>query len=157
MLLLFGIAIQVYNWYPYSPAPQAQDPWPDFNQPFSPMAHSSYFRPPLQPQHQSPSYFPSPVASVPFPMATHPLAPPPRPVVSLQRSVAQQEPSRASSHGRKSADWYAASEVTFEGRLKQDLDIAEIQVELGRKNYKRKFHNLICWEEKRHIEILGNK
>ena len=52
---------------------------------------------------------------------------------------------------------YAASSETFEGRLQEELDIREIKVDLTQHNYKRKFHNLICWEEKTHIEILGNK
>lgn len=53
--------------------------------------------------------------------------------------------------------WYAASEETFEGRLKGELRLGEIEVELDRHNYKLKFHNLICWEERAHIERLTEK
>lgn len=52
---------------------------------------------------------------------------------------------------------YAASEETFQGRLREVLVLGEIKVELNRLNYRRKFHNLICWEERRHIEILSEK
>ena len=52
---------------------------------------------------------------------------------------------------------YSASKESFEDRIEEELNLEEIQAPLTRKNYKRKFHNLICWEEKRHIEILGDK
>jgi hypothetical protein len=54
-------------------------------------------------------------------------------------------------------EWYAAKEETFEGRLKGELKLNEIEVDLNRLNYKRKFNNLICWEERRHIEVLRDK
>lgn len=60
-------------------------------------------------------------------------------------------------HREVGGNTYAASSERFEGRLQEVLDITEIEVELTRENYKSKFHNLICWEEKRHIEILGSK
>lgn len=52
---------------------------------------------------------------------------------------------------------YAASKEEFGERIKEELDIKEIQQTLSRSNYKRKFHNLICWEEKTHIDILQMK
>ena len=55
------------------------------------------------------------------------------------------------------SEWYAACEETFEGRLKGELQLSDIEVDLERRNYKKKFHNLICWEERRHIEILQKK
>ena len=39
----------------------------------------------------------------------------------------------------------------------EELDERYIQEKLSRENYKRKYHNLICWEEKTHIEILEKK
>ena len=42
-------------------------------------------------------------------------------------------------------------------RVKEDLDIADIQQELTRENYKEKFHKLLCWEEKEHIDILERR
>ena len=58
--------------------------------------------------------------------------------------------------GTREAD-YAASKLTFEERVVEELDPSIIEAPLTRKNYKKKFHNMICWEEKRHIDILGEK
>lgn len=52
---------------------------------------------------------------------------------------------------------YAASKEEFNERIKEELDRKDIQQTLSRANYKRKFHNLVCWEEKTHIEILEKK
>ena len=52
---------------------------------------------------------------------------------------------------------YSASEESFKERVKCRLDLREITVELTVDNYQRKFNNLICWEEKSNIEILGRK
>ena len=52
---------------------------------------------------------------------------------------------------------YAASKIQFEERIKEELDICHIQLKASPENYKRKYHNLICWEEKAHIDILGKK
>jgi hypothetical protein len=52
---------------------------------------------------------------------------------------------------------YAASKESFIERIKEDLNVEVIQAPLTRENYKKKFHHMICWEEKRHIEILGEK
>ena len=54
-------------------------------------------------------------------------------------------------------EMYAASKESFSERIKEDLNIEVIQAQLTRENYKKKFHHMICWEEKRHIEILGEK
>ena len=42
-------------------------------------------------------------------------------------------------------------------RVTERLNIADIQQEVTRQNYKEKFHKLLCWEEKEHIDILGNR
>ena len=52
---------------------------------------------------------------------------------------------------------YAASKPIFEERIVEDLDPTIIEAPLTRDNYKKRFHNMICWEEKRHIEILDTK
>ena len=52
---------------------------------------------------------------------------------------------------------YAASKEAFAERIKEELDFKIISAPLTRENYKKKFHNVICWEEKRHIEILEEK
>ena len=52
---------------------------------------------------------------------------------------------------------YAAKATKFLTRVQQVLHIKDIQVELTQGNYKEKMHKLLCWEEKAHIEILGEK
>ena len=52
---------------------------------------------------------------------------------------------------------YAASKETFAERIKEELDMKVISAPLTRENYKKKFHTMICLEEKRHIEILDEK
>lgn len=52
---------------------------------------------------------------------------------------------------------YAASKLTFQERVKEPLDPSIIEAPLTRENYKKRFHNMICWEEKRHVEILDTK
>lgn len=52
---------------------------------------------------------------------------------------------------------YAASRESFDERIKEVLDPRIIEAPLTRENYKKKFHHMICWEEKRHIEILDTK
>ena len=51
----------------------------------------------------------------------------------------------------------AAAKETFEERLKEELKIEDIELPLSQQNYKRKFNNLICWEERTHIMILTEK
>ena len=52
---------------------------------------------------------------------------------------------------------FSADNVVFDERVNHFLQLESIKVELTRNSYKTKFHNLICWEEKTHIEILGDK
>ena len=52
---------------------------------------------------------------------------------------------------------YAAKCSTFMERVTETLDIADIQQELTRETYKEKFHKLLCWEEKEHIDILERR
>ena len=52
---------------------------------------------------------------------------------------------------------YAARKIDFLQRLEEDLTIADIEKPLTRENYKEKFHKLLCWEEKTHIEILEER
>ena len=54
-------------------------------------------------------------------------------------------------------DNYAAKATEFLTRIQEVLHIEDIQVELTQSNYKEKMHKLLCWEEKAHIEILGEK
>ena len=122
------------HWHGYFPvANGVPDPWPELS-----VSHHVPLSPVYQHTYQ-PSY--------------QPITPP-------DQHVAPQhlQPARSHRHQyRVESEWYAASEESFEGRLQQELNLSEIQVELDRHNYKRKFHHLICWEERKHIEILGNK
>ena len=52
---------------------------------------------------------------------------------------------------------YAAEQVDFYARLEEPLKLINVEQELTRGTYKRKFHNLLCWEEKAHIEILQKR
>ena len=52
---------------------------------------------------------------------------------------------------------YAAKATKFLTRVQQVLRIEDIRTELTQGNYKEKMHKLLCWEEKAHIEILGEK
>ncbi len=52
---------------------------------------------------------------------------------------------------------YAARSVYFSERIKEELFIDDIQRPLTQENYKEKFHKLLCWEEKKHIEILEER
>ena len=52
---------------------------------------------------------------------------------------------------------YAAKKNDFADRLEEELVLGDVQVELARTNYKEKFHKLLCWEEKTHIEILEKR
>ena len=54
-------------------------------------------------------------------------------------------------------DNYAAKATEFLTRIQEVLHIEDIRTELTQGNYKEKMHKLLCWEEKAHIEILGNK
>ena len=52
---------------------------------------------------------------------------------------------------------YAAKASMFLARVREPLQIADVREELTRDNYKEKFHKLLCWEEKAHIETLEKK
>ena len=54
-------------------------------------------------------------------------------------------------------DDYATSRLVFHERLKEPLGMVFIQQELTRANYKKKFDNLLCWEEKAHIHALDDR
>ena len=64
---------------------------------------------------------------------------------------------RVLPHAQTTQERYAASKESFNERIKEELDPRIIEAPLTRRNYKKRFHNMICWEEKRHIEILENK
>ena len=134
-----------------------------------------------QPQQTSPSLWPdlfelgakpflspiqSPlVAQVP-PLGTQavnippPLQPPPHAAGVPQNS--QHPPSVRSTPitrdlGTGPQHDYAAKAIEFLTRVQQVLRIEDIRTELTQGNYKEKMHKLLCWEEKAHIEILGEK
>ncbi len=52
---------------------------------------------------------------------------------------------------------YPAANLDFYRRIKGELVLADVQQPLTRENYKEKFHKLLCWEEKTHIEILEER
>ena len=52
---------------------------------------------------------------------------------------------------------YVASRESFRERIKEELNLEVIKAPLTRADYKKKFHHQICWEEKRHIEVLEEK
>lgn len=74
---------------------------------------------------------------------------------SNNQNQAQSRPSLQQKIQRVSE--YAAGKESFSERIKEELDLQVIKAPLTRENYKKKFHNMICWEEKRHIEILDTK
>ncbi len=61
------------------------------------------------------------------------------------------------SSTNQTAVTYAAQSTDFLERTKDVLDVEDVQQPLTRENYKEKFHKLLCWEEKRHIEILKER
>lgn len=52
---------------------------------------------------------------------------------------------------------HPVNKADFHTRVETVLRIEDIEQPLCRENYKTKLHNLICWEEKRHIEVLEEK
>ena len=52
---------------------------------------------------------------------------------------------------------YAAKMFRFQDRIQEPLDIEDIKQKLTSDNYKEKFHKLLCWEEKKHIELLEER
>lgn len=52
---------------------------------------------------------------------------------------------------------YAAKMFRFQDRIQEPLDIEDVKQKLTTDNYKEKFHKLLCWEEKKHIELLEKR
>jgi hypothetical protein len=69
--------------------------------------------------------------------------------------VLQPHPNDSALH-HSSRD-YAARKTDFLARREDELSFADIEKPLTRENYKEKFHLLLCWEEKTHIEILEKR
>ena len=91
-----------------------------------------------------------PIEPLYFPSTSTPLVKTQKQQLSTKRNVMSrrrtQDPSK-----------YAASKEKFPERVRGVLEIGEIEESLNRQNYKKKFHNLVCWEEKKHIQILRDK
>ena len=92
----------------------------------------------------------------------HPRQPvhhPPQPVHHPPQPVHHPPPKVATTAAIATGEQcqYAAKCSTFMERVEEDLDIADIRQELTRENYKEKFHKLLCWEEKEHIDILERR
>ena len=102
-----------------------------------------------------------PPSQLPKPVSTSPHSKLPLQAVELLQSSQQlpavaptptfEDPETGPQHD------YAAKATKFLARVQQVLRIEDIQVELTQRNYKEKMHKLLCWEEKAHIEILGEK
>ena len=93
--------------------------------------------------------------------STPPPSQPPPQAAGLQKS-SQRPPAVASTpnfrdQGTGPRRYYAAKATRFLTRVQQVLRIEDIRTELTQGNYKEKMHKLLCWEEKAHIEILGEK
>ena len=121
-----------------------------------PVSTSPQSKPPLQA-----AGLPLEAAGLPQPVSTSPHSKPPFQAVELPQSSQQlpavaptptfEDPETGPQHD------YAAKATKFLARVQQVLRIKDIQVELTQGNYKEKLHKLLCWEEKAHIEILGEK
>ena len=46
---------------------------------------------------------------------------------------------------------------SFLERVKEYLDIEDIEPNLTQENYREKFHKLLCWEESEHITLLHER
>ena len=95
------------------------------------------------------------------PVSTSPHSKPPLQAAELPQS-SQQPLALASTltfkdPGTGPQQDYAAKATKFLTRVQQVLRIEDIRTELTQGNYKEKMHKLLCWEEKAHIEILGEK
>lgn len=58
---------------------------------------------------------------------------------------------------RTEVPYYQPKYTTFSERVKDDLNLEDIQAELTIANYRDKFHKLLCWEEMEHISILHHR
>ena len=74
-----------------------------------------------------------------------------------QANIPANHQGRVAPRPQTIQEMYAASKESFSERIKEELNIEIIQAPLTRKNYKEKFHHMICWEEKTHIDILAEK
>ena len=124
-----------------------------------------------QPQKAGPSLWQeySELGAKPFlspiqtPMVAQAVSTSPHLQLSLQAAELPQDPPAVVSMptfkdpGTGPQQDYAAKATEFLARVQQVLRIEDIRTELTRGNYKEKMHKLLCWEEKAHIEILGNK
>ena len=152
------------------PQKAGPSPWPDLYElgakPFlSPVQSPSTAQVPLlgtQPVGTSPpSQLPLQPLGMPQPVGTSPHSQPPLQAVGLPQS-SQHPPALASTFtvkdpGTGPQQDYAAKATKFLTRVQQVLRIEDIRTELTQGNYKEKMHKLLCWEEKAHIEILGNR
>ena len=160
------ISLQEPLQQPEQPQPPQQtglSPWPDLYElgakPFlSPVQSPLIAQVPLlgaQPGNTLPP------SQLPKPVSTSPHSKLPLQAVELLQSSQQlpavaptptfEDPETGPQHD------YAAKATKFLARVQQVLRIEDIQVELTQRNYKEKMHKLLCWEEKAHIEILGEK
>ena len=81
----------------------------------------------------------------------------PNPHPSVVMSVAAGPSSNVTASSRQRPASSSASCEEFSERIETELNIAVIQQELTRNNYKVKMNNLICWEEMNHVLTLGSK
>ena len=121
-----------------------------------PVSTSPQSKPPFQA-----TGLPLQAAGLPKPVSTSPQLKPPLQAVELPQS-SQQVPAVAPTPTFKDHETgpqhdYAAKATKFLTRVQQVLRIEDVRTELTQGNYKEKMHKLLCWEEKAHIEILGEK
>ena len=135
--------VQWFLQEPPSHSPNGSD-WPEFPprvSPASPVFHFEGYK-----------------ANVPSDLPPVFNEPPMRHEVTISQPTA----SNQSIDGQRMAKhiWdmdYAASKLAFHERLRDQLEIADVQQELTRANYKEKFNKLLCWEEMEHIHILDDR
>ena len=152
------------------PQQAGPSPWPDLYElgakPFlSPVQSPSTAQVPLLGTQAGstspPSQLPLQPVGMPQPVGTSLRSQPPLQPVGLPQS-SQHPPALVSTltfkdPGTGPQQDYAAKATKFLTRVQQVLRIEDIRTELTQGNYKEKMHKLLCWEEKAHIEILGEK
>ena len=83
------------------------------------------------------------------------------PVSAPMQPTADSQPSMLNDQQPARYTWdyddYAASKLVCHERLKEPLEMVYIQQELTRANYKKKFDNLLCWEEMARIHVLDGR
>ena len=141
---------------PVSTSPHSKPPLQAAGLP-KPVSTSPHSKPPFQA-----AGLPLEAAGLPQPVSTFPHSKPPFQAAGLPQSSQQlpavaaptptfKDPETAPQHD------YAAKATKFLARVQQVLRIEDVRTELTQGNYKEKMHKLLCWEEKAHIEILGEK